>query len=72
MGSQQDESHLTLMNNNKVTDEAWETNKGQGLTNHSYEQQGHGSGMGNQQGSRDSRLALVTHIEVMIQHKQPK
>ena len=61
------------MNNNKVTDEAWETNKGQGLTNHSYEQQqGHRSGMGNQQGSRDSRLALTTHIEVTIQVTHPK
>ena len=61
------------MNNNKVTDEAWETNKGQGLTNHSYEQQqGHILGMGNQQRSRDSRLALAIHIEVMIQHTHPK
>ena len=35
------------MNNNKVTNEAWETNKGQGLMNHSYEQQqGRRSGMG--------------------------
>ena len=61
------------MNNNNVTDESWETNKGQGLMNHSYEQQqGHGLGMGNQQGSWDWWLALATHIEVMIQHKQPK
>ena len=61
------------MNNNKVIDEAWETNKGQGLTNHSYEQQqGHGSGMGNQQGSWDPRLDLEIHIEVTLEHKQPK
>ena len=52
LGIKQDESHSTLMKNNKVTDQVWETNKGQGLMNHSYEQQqGHRSGMGNQQGS---------------------
>ena len=61
------------MKNNKVTNEAWETNKGQGLMNHSYEQQqGHKLGMGNQKGSRDSWLALATENEVMIQNMHPK